>query len=103
MPKNVDPEHDPIVRDDLATLDSSMLTDDLTASANGKGKGKAKVQLTQRELARLKNKKALIESIRGKEASKGITPEMTEEERETKKAKAQTAAGQGKEVGMDDS
>ncbi|TCD69470.1 tRNA (guanine-N(7)-)-methyltransferase non-catalytic subunit trm82 [Steccherinum ochraceum] len=79
MPKNVDPEHDPIVRDDLATLDPSELTED---AVEGKGK------LTQRELARLKNKRALVESIKGKEVGKSATPEVVEEGRESKKAKS---------------
>lgn len=32
MPKNVDPEHDPIVRDDLATLDLSAIEENLATS-----------------------------------------------------------------------
>ncbi|KAH8103828.1 WD40-repeat-containing domain protein [Cristinia sonorae] len=77
MPKNVDPEHDPMVRDDLATLDPSTLTDDAIAAAA--------TQLTQREVARLRNKKALIESLKKGKAG------GEEEERESKKVKA--AAG----------
>lgn len=50
MPKNVDPEHDPLIRD---TLSEAATFDPAT-------EGK---QLTQRELGRIKKKKALLAKI----------------------------------------
>ncbi|THH27790.1 hypothetical protein EUX98_g6388 [Antrodiella citrinella] len=81
MPKNVDPEHDPIVRDDIAALLNSTDADTTDAtSVTDQGKK----ELTQRELARLKNKKALVESIREREAGKESV------EREAKKIRTDT-------------
>ena len=57
MPKNVDPEHDPLIRD---TLSEAAAIDPET---DGKG-------LTQRELGRLRKKKALLAKIQEKEQQK---------------------------------
>lgn len=94
MPKNVDPEHDPMVRDDLATLDPTAL---LAEAASGDGKA----QLTQRELARLKNKQALVESIKKREAEK-LPTAPSEEERDSKKVKAHEGDSAGQDVAMNE-
>ena len=94
MPKNVDPEHDPMVRDDLATLDPTALLAEATA-------GDGKAQLTQRELARLKNKQALVESIKKRETGK-IPAVSGEEERESKKVKAHEGDSAGQDVAMNE-
>ncbi|KAK7687287.1 hypothetical protein QCA50_009792 [Cerrena zonata] len=79
MPKQVDPEHDPMIREELP---SAPPEDD------------PEKRLTQRELGRLKNKKALLAKISKREGT-SQTPEGekaegedTSEERETKKKKA---------------
>ncbi|KAI0076611.1 WD40 repeat-like protein [Panus rudis PR-1116 ss-1] len=89
MPKAVDPEHDPMIKDDLSEL----------ASTEAGKEGKA---LTQRELGRLKNKKALLAKIQEKQKKQGgdavaggqaeveaeAEGEGEGEEREVKKPKA---------------
>ncbi|CAL1715501.1 unnamed protein product [Somion occarium] len=60
MPKQVDLEHDSMQREDLS---------EIASTPGDKGK-----QLTQRELGRLKNKKALLKKIQEKQA-KSQTPE----------------------------
>ena len=78
MPKQVDPEYDPMIREELPT----------SVPENDGGK-----QLTQRELGRLKNKKALLAKIQQKQS----TPQTSEadkidseaEERESKKKKSE--------------
>ena len=59
MPKQVDPEYDPMIREELPT----------SVPENDAGK-----QLTQRELGRLKNKKALLAKIQQKQG----TPQTSE-------------------------
>lgn len=101
MPKNVDPEHDPMSRDDL----NELITDDITAAVGpvakqGRGRKykdkKEGQELTQRELGRMKNKRALIAKIqekRGQEESKSgsegaVSSSGDLEERGSKKVKA---------------
>ncbi|KAH9893323.1 WD40-repeat-containing domain protein [Cubamyces lactineus] len=82
LPKNVDPEHDPLVRDTLSEA--------AVASLDGDGK-----QLTQRELGRLKKKKALLAKIQEQEQQKRSSREGTgevEAEREIKRARSESGA-----------
>ncbi|KAI0333911.1 hypothetical protein GY45DRAFT_1243707 [Cubamyces sp. BRFM 1775] len=82
LPKNVDPEHDPLVRDTLSEA--------AAVSIDGDGK-----QLTQRELGRLKKKKALLAKIQEQEQQKRPSREGTgeaEAEREIKRARSESGA-----------
>ncbi|KAI8985736.1 WD40-repeat-containing domain protein [Trametes punicea] len=86
LPKNVDPEHDPLIRDTLSEA--------AAASLDGEGK-----QLTQRELGRLRKKKALLAKIQEQERQKRFSREGTctgtegeaETEREVKRARSESA------------
>ncbi|KAI9062584.1 hypothetical protein FKP32DRAFT_1573444 [Trametes sanguinea] len=86
LPKNVDPEHDPLIRDTLSEVAAA-------ASIDGEGK-----QLTQRELGRLKKKKALLAKIQEQEQQKQSSREGTTEAeaeaesgREVKRARSESA------------
>lgn len=106
MPKNVDTENDAIQRDDvieIAAHGGEINPSENPVKTQGRGRkghrGKhngAEGELTQRELGRLKNKKALLAKLQqqqqGKlekpsEDSAASTPKPGEEEREIKKAK----------------
>ncbi|OBZ66832.1 tRNA (guanine-N(7)-)-methyltransferase non-catalytic subunit TRM82 [Grifola frondosa] len=82
MPKNVDSEHDALVRDTLSDI----------AAESEEGK-----ELTQRELARLRKKKALLakiqEQAREETAEKGRDNDA--DERESKKARSESENGEG--------
>ncbi|CDO68396.1 hypothetical protein BN946_scf184815.g43 [Trametes cinnabarina] len=90
LPKNVDPEHDPLIRDTLSEAAA-------VASLDGEGK-----QLTQRELGRLKKKKALLAKIQEQEQQKRSSREGTaaategegEAGREVKRARSEST-GEG--------
>ncbi|KAI0793716.1 WD40-repeat-containing domain protein [Fomes fomentarius] len=95
MPKNVDPEHDPLIRDTLSEA----------AAFDPEAEGK---QLTQRELGRLKKKKALLAKIQEREqqkrgASEGIEAEAGREMKRTKSESEHNDEGGGdvKDVEMD--
>ncbi|KAI0642324.1 WD40-repeat-containing domain protein [Trametes meyenii] len=85
LPKNVDPEHDPLIRDTLSEAAVAVSVD-----AEGK-------QLTQRELGRLKKKKALLAKIQAQEQQKQTSREGTaatdgeETRREVKRARSESA------------
>lgn len=91
MPKNVDPEHDPLIRD---TLSEAAAIDPET---DGQG-------LTQRELGRLRKKKALLAKIQEKEQQKRGASEVVdtsaeaEAGRETKRNRAESGDGEGKDA-----
>lgn len=88
MPKHVDPEHDPLIRDTLA---------EAVAESTEEG-GR---QLTQRELGRLKKKKALLAHVQSKQ---GETRDGTAEqdgERDSKKPRSETDEGATEHVEMD--
>ncbi|KAI0709668.1 WD40-repeat-containing domain protein [Cerioporus squamosus] len=81
MPKNVDPEHDPLIRDSLSEAAA------IDPETDGKG-------LTQRELGRLRKKKALLAKIQEKEQQKekrGVS-EVAESEagREVKRTRSES-------------
>ncbi|RPD73383.1 WD40 repeat-like protein [Lentinus tigrinus ALCF2SS1-7] len=88
MPKNVDPEHDPLIRDTLSEAAAVDLDTD--------GKG-----LTQRELGRLKKKKALLAKIQEKEQQKRGASEVAETQaeagREVKRTRSESGEGDGKD------
>lgn len=95
MPKNVDPEHDPLIRDTLSEA----------AAFDPEAEGK---QLTQRELGRLKKKKALLAKIQEREqqksgASEGIETEAGREIKRTKSESEHNDEGGGdvQDVEMD--
>ncbi|KAI0352084.1 WD40 repeat-like protein [Trametes cingulata] len=86
LPKNVDPEHDPLIRDTLSEA--------AAASIDGGAEGR---QLTQRELGRLKKKKALLAKIQAQEQQKQASREGTAEgeaDREVKRARSESASEQ---------
>ncbi|KAI0369855.1 hypothetical protein BV20DRAFT_996374 [Pilatotrama ljubarskyi] len=86
LPKNVDPEHDPLIRDTLSEA--------AAVSIDGGAEGK---QLTQRELGRLKKKKALLAKIQAQEQQKQASREGTAEgeaDREVKRARSEGASEQ---------
>ncbi len=90
MPKHVDPEHDPLVRD---TLSEAAAFD---PEADG---GK---QLTQRELGRIKKKKALLAKIQEREGlSKRGSREGSEAEggREVKRSRSDSESADGLKEG----
>ncbi|KAI0630672.1 WD40-repeat-containing domain protein [Trametes polyzona] len=83
LPKNVDPEHDPLIRDTLSEV-----------AVEGAPEGK---QLTQRELGRLKKKKALLAKVQEQEQQRRSSREGTaategDAEREVKRARSESAA-----------
>ncbi|KAH9852170.1 WD40-repeat-containing domain protein [Lenzites betulinus] len=84
LPKNVDPEHDAVIRDTLSEAAAAASVDG--AGADGK-------PLTQRELGRLRKKKALLAKIQEQEqlrqASREGTADVVEAEREVKKARSE--------------
>ncbi|TFK83764.1 WD40 repeat-like protein [Polyporus arcularius HHB13444] len=86
MPKNVDPEHDPLIRD---TLSEAAAIDPET---DGK-------ELTQRELGRLRKKKALLAKIQEKEQQKRGASEVAETEsgRAVKRTRSESGDADGKE------
>ncbi|KAI0741370.1 WD40-repeat-containing domain protein [Daedaleopsis nitida] len=94
LPKNVDPDHDPLIRD---TLSEAAAMDPET---DGK-------QMTQRELGRLKKKKALLAKIQEKEQQKRGASEAGDAEaaieaeagREIKKTRSESDGAS--EVGRD--
>lgn len=99
MPKNVDVEHVPMTAQDFTDLATSFDDNATVQVVKRKGKGQGRGQgpeggLTQRELARLKNKKALLAKIQeqqgqtlnaGSEVSQ--EGEGVEDEREVKKVR----------------
>ncbi|OSD04707.1 WD40 repeat-like protein [Trametes coccinea BRFM310] len=92
LPKNVDPEHDPLIRDTLSEVAA-------VASIDGEGK-----QLTQRELGRLKKKKALLAKIQEQEQQKqrsreGTTEVEADSGREVKRARSESAVEGAPEAG----
>ncbi|KAI0675915.1 WD40-repeat-containing domain protein [Trametes maxima] len=95
LPKNVDPEHDPLIRDTLSEAAVAI-------SADVEGK-----QLTQRELGRLKKKKALLAKIQAQEqqnqpSREGSTATDGEETgREVKRARSEST-GEAPTVTVDD-
>ena len=95
MPKNVDPEHDPLIRD---TLSEAAAFDPET---DGK-------ELTQRELGRLRKKKALLAKIQEKEQQKRGASEVVETQgeaeagRETKRTRSESGDGEGKDALYED-
>ena len=92
MPKNVDPEHDPLIRDTLSEA----------AAIDPEAEGK---QLTQRELGRLKKKKALLAKIQEKEQQKrgasetGETEAQDEAEREIKRTRSESSTSRNEGEG----
>ncbi|THG97223.1 hypothetical protein EW026_g4740 [Hermanssonia centrifuga] len=108
LPKNVDPEHDPMRREnqnqnlDAFEIESVASSRAGTPIPGGSKKGKAKSGgPTQRELARMKNKKAVLAKMQEQEQAKmkvgdGAGAELggvTDEERENKKARAADSEG----------
>ncbi|KAL6305963.1 WD40-repeat-containing domain protein [Sparassis latifolia] len=95
LPKNVDPEHDSLKRDILSEFTIEGDDQESALQAKGKGKGRGtQGQLTQREQARLKKKRALAEKLQ-KEARDGgsaapDTPGGNAGERESKRAKSES-------------
>ena len=98
MPKNVDPEHAQMITEDLTelamSLDENPSGPPPIAKKQGRGKGQPEGGLTQREVARLKNKRALLAKIQEqqKQTQSGSTPEVGtneegEEDRESKKVR----------------
>ncbi|EED81216.1 predicted protein [Postia placenta Mad-698-R] len=93
MPKNVDPEHDPLRRDLLAEADGTP-----EPASDSAGKARQKKELTQRELARLKKKRAVAATVQkqsqavGQEKEEGAGPIDEGGEREFKRAKSETQA-----------
>ncbi|KAI0832075.1 WD40-repeat-containing domain protein [Trametes gibbosa] len=95
LPKNVDPEHDAVVRDTLS---------EAAAAASVDGAGVDGKPLTQRELGRLRKKQALLakiqEQAQARHASREGTADAADAERETKRARSESA-GDGPVVGED--
>ncbi|KAL1945160.1 hypothetical protein VTO73DRAFT_2780 [Trametes versicolor] len=94
LPKNVDPEHDPLIRDTLSEVAAAPAD-----GADGK-------QLTQRELGRLRKKKALLAKIQEQEQKAQASREGTagteaEAEREVKRARSESAAEEPATVGAE--
>lgn len=93
MPKNVDPEHDPLRRDLLAEADGTP-----EPVPDGAGKARQKKELTQRELARLKKKRAVAATAQkqgqavGQEKEESAGPIDEGGERVFKRAKSETQA-----------
>ncbi|PCH44155.1 hypothetical protein WOLCODRAFT_164948 [Wolfiporia cocos MD-104 SS10] len=86
MPKNVDPEHDPLRRDLLAEADSTPEPE--AEQARGKGKGAQRKELTQRELARLKKKRALAEKLQEQAQLQTGDAQDADRQRESKRARS---------------
>ncbi|CCM04168.1 uncharacterized protein FIBRA_06330 [Fibroporia radiculosa] len=124
MPKNIDPEHDPLKRDVLAEADADIegppgpsAGNDTKGKGKGKGKGAQKKELSQREVARLKKKRAVAERLQEHEKSAGQTqspadvaasPGVGEQERGHKRARSDTdivpqSAGSEVQDAMDES
>ena len=96
MPKNVDPEHDPMRRNELEALEAAANPfDSSRAGTPGAGEGKTR-ELTQREAARLKRKQALSAKIQQDRAHGGVSASPSaepEDGRELKKPKSDAVAG----------
>ncbi|KAH9926247.1 WD40-repeat-containing domain protein [Epithele typhae] len=84
LPKNVDPAHDPHIRDGLAEA----------AAVDEEG-------LTLRELGRLKKKRALLARIQEKERAQQGCGASEEAGPEAKKARSETGEGEGQHEGAD--
>ena len=85
MPKHVDPEHDALIRDSLSEAAA------FDPATDGK-------ELTQRELGRIRKKKALLAKIQereeqGKRASREGSEALIE--REVKRARSESESGRG--------
>ena len=94
MPKNVDPEHDPMRRNDLDALEAAVNPFD-GSNADGTaqaGEGASARELTQREAARLKRKLALEAKIQQDQGAASASPSVEPESRLPKKAKSETGS-----------
>lgn len=93
MPKNVDPEHDPMRRNELEALEAAVNPFEASrASTPQSGEAQAKArELTQREAARLKRKQALSAKLQEKQGA-SASPSVEPEGRETKKARSEVGA-----------
>lgn len=94
MPKNVDPEHDPMRRNDLDALEAAANPFD-SANPDGTpqiGEGANARELTQREAARLKRKLALEAKIQQDQGIASASPSVEPENRLPKKAKSETGS-----------
>lgn len=94
LPKNVDPEHDPLrrgVQDDMDNVEDGSSRGGTPQAETKKGKTR---ELTQREIARMKNKRAVMAKIQEQEQAKaatGTAESVTpEDEPESKKAKQES-------------
>ena len=88
LPKNVDPEHDALIRDTLTEAVAADVNED---------------QLTQRELGRLKKKKALLAKIQEKEQLKRAGSEADAEEQPEVKRTRSEAGTNEVDIEMQDS
>lgn len=108
MPKNVDPEHDPMRSNDLEALEAAANPFDASSrdETPQTGEGAAKTrELTQREAARLKRKQALEAKIQQDQAVAVAGPSSEPEARESKKLKAEAESSHsstGQSTGRDD-
>lgn len=109
MPKNVDPEHDPMRRNDLEALEAAANPFDSPSRADTPSEAGTKTrELTQREAARLKRKQALETKIQKDQAASGGASVELEEGREAKKARSEAdadapqVAGERVDVAMND-
>ena len=90
LPKNVDPEHDALIRDSLAEAAAADVDE---------------AQLTQRELGRLRKKKALLAKIQEKEQLKRVGSEAgvdadAEGQPEVKRTRSEGGVDAGADVEM---
>ena len=88
LPKNVDPEHDPLRRDFLAEVALAEVSTPEPEAAQG-----LKKELTMREQARLRKKRALAAKLMEKEKGKGEAGsgghvEESKDERESKRVRS---------------
>ena len=106
MPKNVDPEHDPMRKNDLEALRAADNPFDSSSRAGTPSESGIKTrELTQREAARLKRKQALeavIQKDQAASASASVEPEGREAKKARSEADAPQAAGDDKDVAMQD-
>ncbi|EKM50183.1 uncharacterized protein PHACADRAFT_153621 [Phanerochaete carnosa HHB-10118-sp] len=107
MPKHVDPEHDPMRRNDLESLESATNPFDSPSHAGTSSEPGTKTrELTQREAARLKRKQALEAKIMKDQAASGTVSAKPDDGREAKRARSEVtisqAAGEQADVTMKD-
>ena len=90
LPKNVDPEHDATRKGGYGGLDVSE--DESSRAETPQAGAKQPRELTQREQARLRNKKAVMAKIQENTQSKAVSGKADsvapEDQREAKKVKA---------------